>query len=201
MNETSNAEALFDLFMVKGFLEPEICRQLIDELRHCQSAPATVYGMGKASAVDERVRKVNRLIPSQATVDYVREQLLNCRSEIEDHFGVNLNNCEEPQFLRYCVGDFFVAHQDGNTGLLFDEREQRRKISIVIILNRQSEAGESDTFCGGSLVFSEWRPGYKSGRLELTGEAGRLVTFRAEITHEVIPVTQGERYSIVSWYI
>ena len=29
---------------------------------------------------------------------------------------------------------------------------------------------------------------------------GTLVAFRAETTHEVTPVTRGERYAIVSWY-
>lgn len=97
------------------------------------------------------------------------------------------------------MGDFFVAHQDGNTGLLRLDREQSRKVSVVILLNRQSEAPETDAYCGGSLVFSDWRG---SGRreLRLPGEAGTLVTFRSETTHEVIPVTHGERYSIVSWY-
>jgi predicted 2-oxoglutarate/Fe(II)-dependent dioxygenase YbiX len=29
---------------------------------------------------------------------------------------------------------------------------------------------------------------------------GSLVAFRSETTHEVIPVTHGERFTVVSWY-
>lgn len=196
-----NTTALFDLFTAESFFDAPTCRELIDEMRRCQTVPATVYGMDKASAVNEKVRKVTRLMPSQQTVNFVRKRLLNFRNEVGAHFRITLDNCEDPQFLRYCVGDFFVAHQDGNTGLLRDERGQSRKISVVIILNRQSENKESDTYCGGSLVFTEWRPGRESGQLGLSGEAGKLIAFRAETTHEVIPVTYGERYSIAGWYI
>jgi SM-20-related protein len=105
---------------------------------------------------------------------------------------VSLSECEEPQFLRYRKGDFFVAHQDGNTGLLLLDTE-RRLISTVIFLSRESESPEPDAFCGGSLVFSD------SG-FHVPAKPGTLVAFRSETTHEVTPVTHGERLSIASWY-
>jgi predicted 2-oxoglutarate/Fe(II)-dependent dioxygenase YbiX len=37
-------------------------------------------------------------------------------------------------------------------------------------------------------------------RVELEAEPGTLVAFRSETTHEVTPVTHGERYTIASWY-
>jgi len=141
-----------------------------------------------------------QLMPSSETVERVRRRLLTTREEVGAYFGISLTGCEDPQFLRYRVGDFFVAHQDGNTGLLLTEQEQSRKVSVVIFLNRQSETPETGSYGGGSLVFSEWRPGRSRGQYSLTGEAGTLVAFPSETTHEVIPVTRGERYSIVSWY-
>ena len=85
--------------------------------------------------------------------------------------------------------------------MIRSEREQSRKISVVIFLNRQTETEEAGAYCGGSLVFTEWRPGRKHGEFHLSGETGNLVTFRAETTHEVRPVTHGERFTIASWYI
>jgi SM-20-related protein len=126
--------------------------------------------------------------------------LLDRREEIGSHFGLELSSCEEPQFLRYRVGDFFVAHQDGNTGMMQSEREQRRKISVVIFMNQQSEAPQAGCYNGGDLVFSEWRRRRNRGQFHLAGETGMLVAFPSETTHEVIPVTHGERYSIASWY-
>jgi predicted 2-oxoglutarate/Fe(II)-dependent dioxygenase YbiX len=98
--------------------------------------------------------------------------------------------------LRYGVGDFFVAHQDGNTGLLRLDTELRR-ISLVIFLSRESESPQPDTYCGGSLLFTDFRADRKGS---VAGEPGTLVAFRSETTHEVTPVTHGERYSIVSWF-
>jgi SM-20-related protein len=199
MRET-NAAAGFDLYMVRNFFDAETCRELVAEMRRSPAAPAVVYGRGDAGAVDERVRKVSRLLPTAETAGQVGRRLLERRGTVGDHFGIGLGVCEDPQFLLYRVGDFFVAHQDGNTGLIRSEREQSRRISVVIFLNRQSETPERDAYCGGSLVFSDWRarPGHRE--LRLSGAAGTLVAFRSETTHEVIPVTHGERYSIVSWY-
>lgn len=74
---------------------------------------------------------------------------------------------------------------------------ESRRVSVSIFLNDQAEAPESNAYCGGSLVFSDWR---KNVEYRLEGEAGKMVAFRSEITHEVVPIIHGERYSIVSWY-
>jgi len=195
----SNTDAGFDLYVVRSFFDSETCREFITEMCRSPVAPATVYGRGESGSVEERVRKAAQLMPSAGTVERVRQRLLEHRGEVGKHFGMSLSDCEKPQFMRYRVGDFFVAHQDGNTGMLLSDREQWRKISVVIFLNRQTEAPETDRYCGGSLVFSDWRsPSRKD--LHLPGDAGTLVTFRSETTHEVRPVTHGERYSIASWY-
>ncbi len=168
----------FDLLLVMSFLNP-------------------TYGQGGPGSVNKRVRKVERLMPARETVEHVTRRLIEYGEKVGEHFWINVSDCEEPQFLRYRVGDFFVAHQDGNTGLILLDTDRSRRISVSIFLNRQSEVPEPDAYCGGSLVFSDWRD---DRELRLTGEAGTLVAFRSETTHEVIPVTHGERYVIVSWY-
>ena len=196
-----NTESGFDLYMVRDFFDVETCGEFINELHSSPVSPATVYGGSESGSVDERVRKAARLAPSAEAVGRVRLRLLEYRGEVGEHFGTRLSDCEEPQFLRYRVGDFFVAHQDGNTGMLRSDREQSRKVSIVIFLNRQSEIPETDAYGGGSLVFSDWRANPSRKDFRLPVEVGTMVTFRSETTHEVIPVTHGERYSIVSWYV
>lgn len=198
---SANTNSGFDLYMVRSFFDVETCGEFISELRGSAHGPATVYGQSESGSVDERVRKAARLVPSPETLERVRLRLLEYRGEVGEHFGMSLSDCEEPQFLRYRVGDFFVAHQDGNTGMLRSDREQSRKISVVIFLNRQSEAPETDAYCGGSFVFSDWRASPRLSDFQLPVEVGTMVTFRSETTHEVIPVTHGERYSIVSWYV
>jgi SM-20-related protein len=127
---------------------------------------------------------------------------LEHKHDIEEHFRASVSDCEEPQFLRYGVCDFFVAHQDGNAGLIRSEREMSRKISVVIFLSNQSENPLPDTYCGGPLVLHRWDVslGRADECLNLAGEAGTLVAFHLETTHEVTPVTHGERHSIACWY-
>jgi SM-20-related protein len=190
----------FDLLIERGFLDAAVCAALVAEMRAARSAPATVYGRaesGAAGAVDERVRRTTRVFPSTETEALIRRLLLERMGAAEERFGGRLGEVEEAQFLLYGVGGHFVAHQDGNTGLLRSERESRR-VSAVVFLNSQAEAPAPGAYCGGSLVF---HPRGGAGRpLSLKGEAGALVLFRAETTHEVTPVTRGERFTIASWY-
>ena len=183
-----------DLFVVPQFFEQRLCDAIAVELKAAAGSSASVYGTASSGTIDEMVRRTVRVKPSQETVDLVIQKLLACKDAVEKHFDVSLNECEEPQFLRYRAGDFFVAHQDGNTGLMLLDSEKRR-ISTVIFLSRESESPEPDAFCGGSLVFSNLRNSFR-----MPAEPGTLVAFRSETTHEVTPVTHGERYSIASWY-
>ena len=97
------------------------------------------------------------------------------------------------------VRRFLVAHQDGNTPLIHDD-SRFRKVSAVIFLSAFSRAPAPESYGGGALVLH----GPYSGpdlRVPLTPAAGTLICFRAETTHEVLPLTHGERFTIVSWYL
>jgi SM-20-related protein len=196
----------FNLLLIRNFFDAETCERILADVRSDRGGPATVYRDAKDAAsgiVDERVRRATRLVPCAETVELVVGRLLKSRPAIEEHFGVSISDCEDPQFLRYGVGDFFVAHQDGNTGLIRSDRERARTVSVIIFLSDQSESPRPDTYGGGSLVFHGWGSGMRGQedlRESVSGEAGTLVAFRSQTTHEVLPVEHGERYSIASWY-
>ena len=183
-----------DLFVVPQFFQPRLCETILAELKTLDGSAATVYGRATSGSIDQNVRRTPRVKPPDETIELVKRRLWSCKEAVEKHFGVTLNECEEPQFLRYREGDFFVAHQDGNTGLLRLDTELRR-ISTVVFLSRESDTPEPNAYCGGSLVFTDLRHSF-----HMRAEPGTLVAFRSETTHEVTPVTHGERYSIASWY-
>lgn len=196
MEGASEGTAGLDLFVERGFLDASTLTEVLAAVRASQGRPATVYGRDDSGEVDALVRRTTRVSPPAKVEELVRRLLLARMSAADEHFGSGLKELEEPQFLRYEAGDYFVAHQDGNTGLLRSEREER-KVSAVIFLNSQSEAPGPEVYGGGSLVF---HPRGASEPFRLTAEAGTLVAFRAETTHEVEPVTHGERFTIASWY-
>ena len=192
--------AAYDLLVERKFLSESTCRNIISETSKGAFQAATVYGRTDSGSVDERVRKTTRLTVSEETFQLVNQRLLDFKTRVEHHFQVSLRNCEEPQFLRYNVGDFFVAHQDGNTGMLRLTSDAERRISIVIFLNSQSDESSPATYGGGSLKFSDYRKPPPDREFYMPVETGLLVAFRSELTHEVTPITRGERYSIASWY-
>jgi SM-20-related protein len=192
----SNPASWPNLYVAKQFLEPGACREIVAEMSAAPGDAATVYGRTTSRSVDQSVRQTLRLRPSAATVELITGRLSELKPVVEKHFEVALNECEDPQFLHYREGDFFVAHQDGNTGLLRLDTEQRR-VSTVIFLSRETDTPQAGAHCGGSLVFTNLRTGSK---FRMVGEPGMLVAFPAETTHEITPLTHGKRYSIVSWY-
>jgi SM-20-related protein len=183
---------------ITGFLDAAALDEIVSDVRVAGGGAATVYGKDPGGAVDSLVRKATRLAVSDRTSERIVRLLLERKASIEHHFEVTLERCEPPQFLRYGTGDYFVAHQDGNTPLIFDDF-RFRKVSVVIFLSRKAAEPEPGTYGGGALlVHGTYAESYR--RFELEADPGTLVAFRAETTHEVTPVTHGERYTIASWY-
>lgn len=200
--QTTELGARFGLLLVRNFFDARTCEEIIAEMREAWGGPATVYTEGSTNPVNESLRKTTRLMLSEETTALVKRRLLERKAEVEAHFKISLNDCEDPQFLYYKVGDFFVAHQDGNTELLQFDHLRVRRVSVVVFLSRQSAEPAPGAYCGGSLVFFD--PYVDTNRKEmgvgLHGETGTFAAFPAHTTHEVAPVTHGERFSIVCWY-
>lgn len=189
---------MIDLLQIERFLDDATRVELLAELERAHGAPATVLSGEEAGVVRSAVRRTTRVSPSSSTRAMVKQRLMERKPEIEAHFGVQLSECEEPQFLRYETGDYFVPHQDGNTPMVWDDSRFRR-ISAVVFLSEQSHEPAPGTYGGGALVFH----GPYSGpqlRVPAGAQPGSLVTFRAETTHEVTPVTHGIRYTIATWF-
>lgn len=187
--------AHFNLFLLRNFLDADACANLKAELNLSPTTQAPVYIEGTEGTIHENIRKTTSLHPSAETKSQVHQQLLSQKSALETHFGLNLHDCEPPQFLRYEKGDFFVRHQDGNTHQLDFDHLRVRRISIVVFLNDFSVEPEANCYSGGLLQFYDQQSTYG-----LPGETGLLVAFTADSMHEVSPVTSGERFTIISWF-
>ena len=189
---------MIDLLELGDFLDPATCEKIRGELRAAAASAATVIGGQREGSVEPRVRNTSRLVVPSELAERFTRRLVSRQAELERHFGIALTECEIPQFLRYEKGDFFVPHQDGNTSLIFDDSRFRR-VSVVVSLSSWSAQPEPGTYDGGALVV-HGPHAIPSGRVRLTPSPGTLIAFRAETTHEVTPVTRGERYTIVSWF-
>jgi SM-20-related protein len=197
-----NAPAASGLFLVRDFLDPQQCAAVRNEARAASGHPAPVYIEGAEGHVHEDVRKTSSLEVSATTATEVERRLRKLREEIGGHFGLSLQGCEPPQFLRYGEGDFFVRHQDGDTEQIEFDHLRVRKVSVVIFLNGGAAEPSEETFGGGELLIyrSDAETGAGPLIFPVPGEAGLLVAFRSDTVHEVTPVTCGERFTVVSWF-
>ncbi|HUP63453.1 MAG TPA: 2OG-Fe(II) oxygenase [Thermoanaerobaculia bacterium] len=186
-----------DLMILGEFLDAPARERILRDLRTAAGSAAPVYGAEPDGAVDSRVRRARIVEVSIEVRELVTRLLASAEDALARRFGLPIHTFESPQFLHYVAGDFFVAHQDGNTGMIRDDAEGRR-ISAVIFLNAPSGPQEG-SYGGGSLVLHGSYP-HVAEREIVPAMPGALVAFRSETTHEVTPVTHGDRYTIVTWY-
>jgi SM-20-related protein len=189
------------LFVAKDFFDGSWCEHLRLEASSGSKSHATVVNKS-LERLDEGVRKTKWVEVSTPTISTVKARLLAVKPRLESHFNVKLAGCEEPQFLAYKAGDFFRLHQDNADDPEAFAYIRERQVSAVIFLNSEAEALGPESYYGGALTFYGLidDPRWKTYGFPLVGERGLLIAFRSDILHEVAVVTQGERYSIVSWF-
>ena len=183
---------MIDHLVVDHALDAGGLEQIRSEMTVARGDPATVLGLAGQRKVASSARKATQVAVSESAHAVVVGLLERLELRIGSHFVRRLDGFEEPQFLRYGPGDHFVAHQDGGTPLVHDD-SRFRKVSVVIFLSAP------ETFSGGSLMLHA--PfGHDEPPQSLAPAPGTLVAFPSETTHEVLPITDGERLSVVSWY-
>jgi len=187
------------LFVRKDFLEQELCTRCCREIDEAAQAKAIIAGPNETGVVDETLRKVKWAAVPATTVSLVETRLLALIPTLERHFNVTLTGCQPLDFLTYQEGDFYQVHIDNDNNAQPDVR--KRKVSVAIFLNGQAQQAADDTYCGGSLTFYGLidDPRWLTYGFPLNSEPGLLIAFRSETLHQVLPVTHGKRYSIVSW--
>jgi len=104
---------------------------------------------------------------------------------------------ESPQLTRYKETEFYAWHADGigSHNDVYHEPDNKfrhgntRKLSMSIILNSDFE--------GGDFEIRDLDDENKVPKLQ----EGSVIVFPSFINHRVTPVTEGTRYSLVSWFI
>lgn len=193
----------FGIFARPGFLPPELCRRIIAEMSGSQPVRATVGKKDGEFVVDERIRKASFADVAAATIEEADALFHALRPELSAYFRIPLEQHQRLQFLHYRTGDLYAPHRDSRTDPQGAASSRARKVSVVVFLNAQASDAVEETFEGGALTFYGLMkaPGMEHAGIPLEPEAGLLVAFRSDVLHEVSPVTRGERYTLVSWFV
>lgn len=139
---------------------------------------ARVHGYNGIRSVSlERRCHTSEYITSELVVNYVRGVLQHTAEQLSINILPDYNN--QINCLKYRSGDAgnFATHTD----TIFDS-DIVRKLTMIVML----EPAKS----GGELVIN--------GN-DINLDAGDVVVFPSIYPHEVKPVTQGTRYTMVAW--
>jgi SM-20-related protein len=220
--------AQLGIFLEHNFLDEGVCLRIRDAIRIAsgeepgsrnlpnglRSAPDyPISGLAR-EPVNPKVALVTALAgePVNARVTLakvpdvvVREMTGNLRSllpRLEAHYHKELRDCSIPSFLLYKPGDYLPAHPDSHHDPNLPEEIRKRRVSVVVFLNSQSDQPVPGTYDGGYLTFHMMKEhqDWPTRRLNLSGERGMLVAFPSTSIHEVTPITRGERFTVVSWF-
>lgn len=199
---TDRARAYLDL--QEAITEKQAAR-LLGYFDSAPSAPARVSRKGQAG-VHRGYRRTSSLLLDPKDSGDVVDLFETWRSTLEEFYGERLGPCQPPTFLCYGPGDYFTPHCDNNDGRAGEPLHIRaRRAAAILLLNSpaaQATRGASDTFEGGELIlyYTDPEPDWDNFFITVPAGARTLVSFSADILHEVTPVTMGVRYSIVTWF-
>jgi hypothetical protein len=181
------------IYIVKNALSLNLCDEILDEFKNSYEWEDTVVGSG-LGVVDKSSRNCETIIISFPHIiqknSEVRHKLDNaifdsaskCIKEYKNKFShCEIQEDSGYELLRYPKECFYIQHTDS-----FKARP--RAVSCSFILNNNFE--------GGEFAFFDREFIYKIDK-------GDAIMFPSSFMypHEVMPVTEGTRYSIITWFV
>jgi hypothetical protein len=174
-----------------NIISDDLCNKILNEYENSDDWGKTLVGEGI----------VNNNIRNCSIIQLSDNDVINKKYEIRKFIDVELHqqllkvvekySQDFPNFapsvdtgydlLRYKTGEFYTQHTDSFI-------HQQRSVSCSLTLNDNYEGGEF-AFFNREIVI---RP-----------RIGSVIVFPSNFMypHEIMPVTQGTRYSIITWYV
>lgn len=168
-----------------------LCDAILEEFSDETEWQKTVIGNGK---VNDKIRSAETVVLSYP---HIIEKNLKVRAKLDKYvfasagFAIKKYNEKFPlalieedsgyELLRYKEGQFYTTHTDSF-------KAKPRAVSCSFILNDDYEGGEF-AFFDRELIYNL--------------KKGSCIMFPSNFMypHEIMPVTSGTRYSIVTWFV
>ena len=175
------------VLIVPRVLDEAWCAELISMWRREGAAPAGVEASLGGRRVDvvagDRKRRRDHVVSNpgllQRLTSHTGRRVI---PELQKAFAYRASRFEGFKVVCYGAweGGFFHAHRDN-----LSPATAHRRFGLTVNLN--------DGFEGGELRFPEYGPDLYRPR------AGAAILFSSSLLHEVLPVTSGERFSLLSF--
>jgi len=177
----------FTYTTVSGFLTKEECDMILDfSLKELELVPSEILTDYTDGGINNDIRKSNQAFyPYYKKFPFLLEKMSSLLNQHIFVKGFDLDYEESQfQFTEYHPGGHFDWHKDVSGKKITD---YDRYCSLVIQLN--------DDYADGDLQIKDT----KNETLTIEKGTGNLALFLSNITHRVIPVKSGIRYSLVNW--
>ncbi len=179
------------IIVFENAISNSLCASILEEFKNEEEWVKTSVGEGR---IDEKIRTAETIIISYP---HIIEKNLKVRQNLDKYVYISagsvikkynkkfpLAKIEEDsgyELLRYKEGQFYTQHTDS-----FKARP--RAVSCSFALNDDYEGGE-------------W--GFFDREMVIKAPKGSAVLFPSNFMypHEIMPVTKGTRYSIITWFI
>jgi predicted 2-oxoglutarate/Fe(II)-dependent dioxygenase YbiX len=178
------------VLVLEDIVTPSLCDALLDEyansnewlqsgvkggiMKDVRSATTILISLDQTIAINEKVRrKLDKYVYTSAGLAINKYNEKFSFAYIEQDSGYEL--------LRYETGQFYTEHTDSF-------KDIPRAVSCSFALNDDYEGGEFSFF---------------QRELKIKAPKGAAIMFPSNFMypHEILPVTKGTRYSIVTWFI
>ena len=178
------------IIVVEGALTSALCDAVLNEYQNCDDWTEAVTAAGRSDAqrqcstigisFDQIIQKNYETRKKLDSYLYVSASNV-IKKYREEHPLCNIEQDTGYDLLRYETGQFYQEHTDSFT-------KMPRAVSCSFALN--------DDYEGGEFAFFDRELVYKLKK-------GDALMFPSSFTHphEVMPVTSGTRYSIVTWFV
>jgi predicted 2-oxoglutarate/Fe(II)-dependent dioxygenase YbiX len=182
------------IFLLDDALDHETCARIREAMDG--GTPEAAQILDREIAYDRQARRTSHIEIDERTLRILDAYLDAQRDRIEQVFATSLAEREGVNLLRYTAGSFFKRHRDWGVVPSWPDAA-RRRISVVLFLTTSRDVDASGTFSGGVL-----RLFHEDGRTmrDVHPRAGTLVAFPSTTLHEVTPVVDGVRDTVVDWF-
>lgn len=185
---------LKDFIFHKNMIPKDLCTYLIEESEKDEWGKHKWYNVESDEHTSYEDKELDVLFPKSDIANQLYEFITSAYEEYylmcEEKTGNNIfagaiNQCCPPRFNRYNAGTTMRTHYDHIYSLFDGQNKGIPVLSLVGILN--------DDYSGGEFTFVDDEP--------IITKTGDIIVFPSCFLypHQVKEVTQGTRFSFVSW--
>eukprot|EP01084_Bolivina_argentea_P137550 242263_1 len=195
LNDTFTSFGYEDKFgiIIENVYTKDECNEIIELTESQEYEPALVNIGGGEQIRADHFRNSQRVMfdSSEMAFDIFRRigvYIPNDVSHTRNYYKFKLN--ERLRFLKYGIGEYFVAHTDGRYNTY--DLSQQSLMTLLLYLN--DLPNDIKEYGGQTILHDSGCPGYVGQFIDVVPKAGKILVFDHTIKHESATLKKGNKY-------